>query len=162
MSVRIAAISDTHGNIDALRAAAPLLRALKPAKIAFLGDGIVDVGILPGILKPCPDVVCVCGNVDPQGSAELFRVEEWGSVRVLLTHGHRYHVKEGTGLLVHAAQEMGCDVALYGHTHVPDVQSVDGVLLVNPGSLGRSFDGAARIALLSIEEGKAQGYLMRV
>jgi putative phosphoesterase len=33
-----------------------------------------------------------------------------------------------------AARFPGCDAVLYGHTHVPQVERVDGVWILNPGS----------------------------
>ena len=40
------------------------------------------------------------------------------------------------------ARELGCEVALYGHTHRASIETVNGVLLVNPGALG-AFAGAS-------------------
>ena len=47
----------------------------------------------------------------------------------------RYGVKTLLGVLAHEAKEKGCDVALYGHTHRADICEMDGVTLINPGSL---------------------------
>ena len=37
---------------------------------------------------------------------------------------------------------MGADVAVFGHTHVAIEQIIDGVLIVNPGSISRPRDAA--------------------
>lgn len=42
-------------------------------------------------------------------------------------------------------------VVICGHTHTPFVRHVGGILWVNPGSLGRSWDGLARYAVLTLE-----------
>ena len=37
--------------------------------------------------------------------------------------------------LAEAAKARGCNGAFFGHIHVPVLEELDGVLLVNPGSL---------------------------
>ena len=39
--------------------------------------------------------------------------------------------------LVYAAQEAGCQLALFGHTHIPYHEDVGGVKVVNPGTAGK-------------------------
>ena len=43
-----------------------------------------------------------------------------------------------------AAREEGCSVALYGHTHVPDVSYCKDVLVMNPGSISRPRQASGR------------------
>jgi putative phosphoesterase len=52
-----------------------------------------------------------------------------------MTHGDIYRVKNGLEALVRKALAEKATVALFGHTHTPLVQSEEGVLLVNPGTL---------------------------
>jgi putative phosphoesterase len=56
------------------------------------------------------------------------------------------------------------DVLVGAHTHVPFVRSVDGVLVVNAGTVGRPFDGDPRAswALLEVEKGRARARIRRV
>ena len=95
---------------------------------------------------------CVRGNCD-------FAVSQWEDApeeqllhfeghTLLLTHGARYGVKSGTGLLETAAAQKGADVVLFGHTHEPYLHSVAAgervgertlsrpMTLFNPGSIG--------------------------
>ena len=78
-------------------------------------------------------------------------------VRMLLTHGDKYGVKAGLSKLSYRAEERGCALALFGHTHVPFAGHVGGCLLVNPGALQ---DG--RFAELEVENGKAVPRLLRL
>ena len=55
--------------------------------------------------------------------------------KILLTHGHLYDVRTTFERLVHLALELGCDYVLYGHTHIQRIDVVDGITLINPGSL---------------------------
>ena len=76
----------------------------------------------------------------------------------LMTH-YAPGSKEGLGSwtteirLGELAQATTARVVLCGHTHTPFVRAVGGVLWVNPGSLGRSYDGRFRYAVLTLEHG---------
>jgi putative phosphoesterase len=56
------------------------------------------------------------------------------------------------------------DLLVGGHTHVPFVRSVDGMLIVNAGTVGRPLDGDPRAswALLDLEGGRARARIRRV
>ena len=81
-------------------------------------------------------------------------------VRVLMTH-YAPCSKEGLGRwtsdarLRELAQETSAQIVVCGHTHTPFVRDVGGVLWVNPGSLGRSWDSRARYAVLTLADGQA-------
>lgn len=77
----------------------------------------------------------VCGNMDEASvrlrlpTKKTFRV---GSHSIGLTHGWGY----GGDVTAQLLEEFdGVDVILFGHTHRPLVERVDGRLLVNPGSV---------------------------
>jgi len=77
-------------------------------------------------------------------------------ISLLLTH-YAPGCKRGLGAwttdneLRELAAETSARVVVCGHTHTPFVRSVGGVLWVNPGSLGRSFDGRFRYAILTLD-----------
>jgi putative phosphoesterase len=56
------------------------------------------------------------------------------------------------------------DVLVGAHTHVPFVRTVDGMLVVNAGTVGRPFDGDPRAswALLDVEKSRARARIRRV
>lgn len=62
-----------------------------------------------------------------------------------MTHGHRLGVKRGLQSLYYRTQEVGAQAAIFGHTHTPFCQDIDGTWLINPGSpthpRGLSFQG---------------------
>ena len=55
-------------------------------------------------------------------------------------------------------------VLVGGHTHLPFVRTVDGMLIVNAGSVGRPLDGDPRAswALLEVKDGRARARIRRV
>ena len=80
-----------------------------------------------------PPVEAVHGNVDEPAVRALpeEHVVEAGDVRIGLVHIAGPRVGR-EGRLV--TRFPGCDVVVYGHTHVPQVERCDGVWILNPGS----------------------------
>ena len=57
--------------------------------------------------------------------------------------------------MVYYAQSKGCDMLIYGHTHIPDYQVLeDGFIILNPGSISlpRQSDMNRTYAVLEIED----------
>ncbi|UTY31057.1 metallophosphoesterase [Treponema putidum] len=64
------------------------------------------------------------------------------SKKILLTHGHEFYVDFELNTILNFAREKSCSVAVFGHTHVPLIKEVNGILLVNPGSASRPRMGS--------------------
>ena len=50
------------------------------------------------------------------------------------------------------AKENNCDIALFGHTHIPKTVYEDGIHLVNPGSCSRAREGGPTYAVIDITD----------
>ena len=132
--MKIAVFSDTHGVTDPMVDA--VLRS-RPDLIFHLGDHDRDTSVLLSRFPEIP-LYNVAGNCDYSPLAPNVLTVSLGPVRAFLTHGHLYHVNYGrVDSLVYAAQEAGCQLALFGHTHVPFHEDFGGVKVVNPGSAGK-------------------------
>lgn len=124
-------LSDSHGRRKAVEKLRPLFA--ENDYIVHLGDGSADMREIFGAYPEKTYVIK--GNCDGfYGEAEC--VIEAEGLSVLCCHGHRYGVKSGLGRLSARAKELGCEIALYGHTHRAEIREVDGVLCINPGSAG--------------------------
>lgn len=132
-------ISDTHG-------------VLPPSvDVAFSGvDHIIHAGDVGGSwiidhLEAIAPVIAVRGNMD---TGDLgWRLQE----RALLKFGeHRVLVLHQVASVARDGLPSGVSVVVGGHTHRASVESVDGILYVNPGSAGGgSRDGRGpTVALL--------------
>ena len=146
--MKILVISDTHGNY-----LAPLecIIDAKIEMIIHLGDNISDAKELEPLLEI--PITKVPGNCDPSSLEPREIILDLGGRIFFITHGDHYRVKAGTDLLVQRAQQKNADVVLYGHTHFPLVSKVEGILLVNPGTLmaGSVMKSAA---IITIKGGK--------
>ncbi len=124
-------LSDSHGRYKNVQRLAPLFG--ENDFVVHLGDGSSDMR--PYTAQAPDKFYAMRGNCDFSYGQEECIIEAEG-VSILCCHGHRYGVKRGLEGLAARAKELGCSVALYGHTHRADIATVDGVLCVNPGALG--------------------------
>lgn len=131
--MKILIFSDSHGYAD------HMCRAVEeetPDYVIHLGDGQRDVDRLREAYPRLP-IAQVCGNCDYGADLLPDRlVNDYGGVRMLLCHGHQYHVKSSLLRLNYAARECGAKIALFGHTHQPHLEQLDEIWLMNPGSCG--------------------------
>ena len=150
--MKILILSDTHRRVERL---SRVLAMHADADFAcFLGDGLNDLAAASRVF-PAP-IYEVCGNCDSASlcpTAPGTRIVEREGHRLFLTHGHLYGAKWGQGGLVAAAKDAGCDIVLYGHTHLPQETylSDENMYLFNPGSLGEPREGEPSYGLLLLD-----------
>jgi putative phosphoesterase len=147
--MRILVISDTHGRQSVIEKA---IEAQKEARhIFFLGDCLSDIEDLQYIYT---DRIfhTVCGNCDYGSMQKAADLAVINGVKILFTHGHAYSVKGGLTRLKERALAEGATLALYGHTHVANIQYEDGVYFVNPGSPTCPREGRPGYAVVDIVE----------
>lgn len=150
---RAVILSDSHGDETGLRwMLEQLWKTCGPVDLYLhLGDGARDFQRLENFLL-ARDPHCVpmgvAGNCDfgAQDVPET-RLARLGTAGLMMTHGHRYQVKQSLAWVEAAARERGCEAALFGHTHRPLCEQ-RGVLLLNPGS---AADG--HLAVLECDDG---------
>ncbi len=130
--MKILVFSDSHGNRHAM---SEVVAAEQPDEVFYLGDGLADLDLLR-VENPALPITAVAGNCDRMGSAPWESTVERAGKRFFLTHGHTYSVKSGPGGLIAEAKRQGVDATLFGHTHQPLCEKVNGLWLLNPGSVG--------------------------
>lgn len=124
--MRILIVSDTHGEGELLN---QVVQREVCDHVIHCGDFCTEAGSLPR-----GSLTVVRGNCDWEkfsGEAQW----EGGGLRFFVTHGHRFRVNSSLLSLQYRAREVGAQIACFGHTHVPLAEVVEGVLLINPGSL---------------------------
>ena len=120
MNTNVLILSDTHGGHSLVD---EVLGKCRPDLLLYCGDGLRD---LTYSTIPCP-LYAVRGNCDWSipvldcvgGDAPEEQVVPVGDFRVLLMHGHLYHVKGGLTYAIRRAVEVGADALVFGHTHLP-------------------------------------------
>ncbi|MDQ0222249.1 metallophosphoesterase [Streptococcus moroccensis] len=81
-------------------------------------------------------IYVVKGNCDWAAFPERTTLDIAG-LRIAQTHGHLYGINYGWTRLDYLAEEVGADICLYGHLHVPAADMREGVLFINPGSISQ-------------------------
>lgn len=133
---RILVVSDSHGNNDNIFAAAE--KAGNFNLMIHLGDVCTEYQQLVNAIGV--PAYMIRGNCDYDSRLKTASIIELGGHRMYLTHGHMEQVQRGHGMLKQIAADRGCDIAMYGHTHIPYLKYPDdgdeyNVIVLNPGSV---------------------------
>ncbi len=133
--MKILVFSDSHGDV---RTMVSVCEHEKPGLIMHLGDHYADAEQLSYEYTKA-EIVKVPGNTDFGVLHSSTKMHEVCGKRIMLTHGHAFDVKSGDyAWLLQAGKERSADIILFGHTHVPYMDEEDGVMLMNPGRIGRN------------------------
>lgn len=156
-AMRIGVLSDTHGNL-----------ALAEQVIGEMGS--VDLVLHAGdyyedscrLAESGVRVIGVVGNCECGVDGPPERLVQVAGKRVLLTHGHRYRVKQDFRSLLSRARELNADVVVFGHTHRAEAFWLGKVLFFNPGSLYAPVGDGPTYGMLVLDNGTIRPELHRV
>ena len=154
--MKVLVFSDSHGTT---RCMSDAVRLERPDMAVHLGDMMRDARNLAED-NPELRIESVCGNCDGFGAQPEETVLELYGHRILLTHGHLYHVKSGIGMAVRSALDQGMDVLLFGHTHEPLLDRQGSLWIMNPGTI-RGL-GKTTYGILELERGRIDGKIVQV
>lgn len=139
--MRILVISDTHGDLERFWKVFEKLNRENPVQmIVHCGDYFEDGNAIrksSGL-----PVIAVMGNCDGELSEKSYGRLETEAGDFLVCHGHMENVDLGLQSLYYKALEANCIGALFGHTHQNTYVEVDGLYIMNPGSLPKPKDGS--------------------
>ena len=138
MTTRVVAIGDTHLPRFGRQLPAPLTDALASAHLILHAGDHTDPFVLD-ILEAFAPTDAVAGNNDPPelvsrlGFTRLVTVEE---VRIGLTHGHLGPGRSTPerARRAFAQADPAVNAIVFGHSHQPMIEQLDGLWLLNPGS----------------------------
>ena len=129
--MKILIVSDTHGRHSAFDKA--LKEAGKIDALVHLGDTEGGEDYIEAVCG-CPAYV-VAGNND-FFSDNLREMEVvFGTKKAFMTHGHYYYVSLGPERIIEEGKMRNADIVMFGHTHKPFLEMIDGMIVLNPGSL---------------------------
>lgn len=118
--MKVIVVSDNHRDVEILK---EIVRKHPADLYLHAGDSV----LVPEMIAP---FVSVRGNCDIY-PYDLHRTFEIGQYKIYMTHGHLF----SKARLIKNAKTNGCQVAICGHTHVPSIEEVDGLYVINPGSI---------------------------
>lgn len=139
--MKILVISDTHGSLSRFwEVFEKLKKENPPSAIVHCGDYYRDADEIRR--KTGLPVFAVRGNCDGDFSDNGHMILETEAGSFLITHGHMLNVKYSLQRLYYKTLEAGCIGAFFGHTHRKAYLDMDGIYLMNPGSLTQPRDGS--------------------
>lgn len=149
--MRILIISDTHGKHGGLDKV--LAREKNIDMCLHMGD-VEEGDIYIEAVLNCPSYI-VAGNNDFYGNLPREEVIQIGKYKVWMIHGHMYYVSLNTRRLKEAARERGVDIVMYGHTHRPDIDIEEDLIVLNPGSLSYPRQDGRKYTYIMMEINEA-------
>lgn len=130
--MKIVVMSDSHTYDDRVE---DIIRK-NPDAAAFL-----HCGDLESDTRRFPNVYFVKGNNDWGPDMPKECVLRFNGVGIYMIHSERFYM-DRRKRVAEKAKENDCQIAIYGHTHMVDDCQVDGIRLLNPGSLFYNRDGS--------------------
>lgn len=155
----IAVVADTHGETKGI---CRHLKQWEPDMLIFAGDYYRDGEKIAQSLQI--DYHGVRGNCDRSetraGDEEIITVMD---KKFYVLHGHLYGVKQSISRLYYRAMELEADVVIYGHTHAAQVEQIDRLWMINPGSASRPrFDNRGSYVLIELQKGVILPHLVKM
>lgn len=134
--MKIVVVSDSHKEFHKLNSVVE--NNLDADAFIHLSDGEHEFNDVRN-LHPEKSFLFVKGNCDFADNKTI-RIANAKGIKILCVHGHEHHVHQGLDTLVAVAKQNGCKIALYGHTHLYRTELIDGIYVMNPGSIDSPRD----------------------
>ena len=129
--MKVLIVSDTHGRDYNLE---EVVEKEAPFDMLVHCGDVEGSEYLISQSADCPTHI-VMGNNDFFSALPRDKEVRIGKYKAFLTHGHFYSVSVGTSRLLDEAKDRKAQIAVYGHTHRPQLAKRDDVMILNPGSL---------------------------
>ena len=147
---KVIIISDTH-YCSIERLSANLLNKLKEADIVVHAGDADTLNFIDELNKICKSLYAVKGNCDIGSTLPLKLVEQIEGIKIGVSHGTGNY-NNIIDRLYYMFSDDNPDIIIYGHTHVPINEDIEGIHFINPGSttLNRTLNNGT-YALLTID-----------
>jgi len=161
--MKIGVLSDTH-----LKKPGPLLdrilgEILTDVDMILHAGDIVAYSVLE--VLELSGVLAVCGNMDDYevaGYLPQVRRITAGSKTLGLIHGWGSRIGLAERVLATFAPDTP-DVIVFGHSHEPFAEEIDGTYLFNPGSAGHGrYGGRSTVGILRVEGSSIEGNIIPI
>jgi len=134
--VKIGVISDTHIVNKSEHLPGIILDVFKQMDMVMHAGDMVDLKVIDELKSTCPKIVAVSGNMDQEAVRKKYPEKE-----IIEISGYRIGIMHGSGppsnlitVLKDAFKADRLDIIVFGHSHKPMNEFIDGVLFFNPGS----------------------------
>lgn len=130
--LKIVIISDTHlDTTDKLKPT--LIERIKSADVVIHAGDADTVDFISDLKKISKVLYAVRGNCDWGSDLPAKIVETFGEVRVGISHGTGNY-NNVIDRMSYLFSDDNVNVIIFGHTHVPVNEDIEGIRFINPGS----------------------------
>ncbi len=147
--MKILVMSDSHNDYETVLSVVGA--NLDADMILHCGDGAAEIEKLRHAF-PDKKVIGVRGNCDLITQLPESEIIEAQGKKMFINHGANYGVKYSLASLLCKAREVGANIVIYGHTHVPMCDVRGGVYVMNPGSIRGEY---GTYGVINIEDNQA-------
>lgn len=162
--MKIGVVSDTHIPVNSCELPPELISALKDCDLIVHAGDLVDLCVIEELQK-ISKVEAVSGNMDlpkAQAALEKKKILDVGGKKIGLMHG--YGNPDGLiSVLKKEFFDQKPDIIVFGHSHVPLNEVIDGALFFNPGSATDTVFAPYRsYGIINIEKGEIKAEIHRI
>jgi uncharacterized protein len=154
--MKIVIISDIHDNIVNLEKVIKWCHSEKVGAIICAGD-ITNSETLEFLAtKFVSTIYLIRGNMEIYNETEIKNyknINYYGRFGVANIEGKNIGICHEPAFINELLKDNKCDLIFYGHTHKPWIEEKKGVKLINPGTLGGTFQRAT-FAVWEVENNK--------
>lgn len=156
----IGVISDTHIPRRSDELPLEVIEGFKGVEMILHAGDLTDESVIEKLEKIAP-VYAVQGNVDHPTLKEILprkRIVEYKGFRIGLMHGHGDDGYSTLSRVLNAFKDDNVHAVVFGHSHKPVNERVNGMLVFNPGSpTDKRFEMYYSYGLLIPQEDKLVG-----
>ncbi|MDP4097413.1 metallophosphoesterase [Paenibacillus sp. P96] len=156
--MKIIVISDTHISSAARGLPSALLKELSGADLILHAGDWTDWSVYEKLSAFAP-VEGIAGNNDGPIIVQRLgyeRIVEVEGKRIGIVHGDGFRgTTEERAIATFAGRQMDC--IIYGHSHIPALSTLDGVMVLNPGSpTDKRRQEQYSFAVLTLKDGRLE------
>lgn len=160
--MKIIVLSDTHMPHRSKTLPSRLVQELKGSDLILHAGDWTDWFVYERLAEFAP-VQGIAGNNDGMDIVERLgyqRIVEAQDKRIGMVHGHGWRgTTENIALNTFKGETLDC--LIYGHSHIPVVKTIDGQLVLNPGSpTDKRGEDKYSFIVLTIEAGQMEAQLV--
>ena len=158
----IGVISDTHIPERATEIPTMVCKLFKDVELILHAGDLVSNTVFQELEKLAP-TICVQGNMDRRYGLKFPKNEiiNVNNVKIGLNHGEVYP-RGYTQQLKYIGLELGVDVLITGHSHVPFIKEVDKMILLNPGSPTVPRMTEPSVMLVDVDENGLEAEIIKI
>jgi hypothetical protein len=139
--IKITVISDTHIPVNAKVIPKEVLNSAKVSDMVIHAGDLADLEVLAQLKAACKNVIAVRGNMDSLEVKNKLPEKE-----IIDVQNFKIGVMHGFGppdklidIMKQSFKSDKVDVIIFGHSHKPFNENVNGILFFNPGSVTDKF-----------------------